>query len=213
MRSFKEATSDMTLKGKIGYVWEYYKWHIIGGIAGFTLVFSMVHAFVTQRDTYLSVTFISGFEHTQRSFEGNVDDDPFAAGPPGILVDFEIIPVLEDLLLKEYGDNYEISVTQLGINIETIPVLSTHLGAGVMDLIVTYELDFDLMVEIEYFHNLIDLGWDIPEHMMHDSYGIYLRYLPIFDDYISAADDLIVGVVVSSSNLENIERFFGLSLE
>jgi len=221
MLSFKEATKSMSGREKFKYVWEYYKWHIIGSVAGFILIFSMVHAFVTQRDTYLSVTFVSGFEHTSRSFGGFDEPEPdedefdmFAEGPPGIWVDFEIVSRLEDLLLTEtHGNRYEITVNHLGINFETLPVLSTHLGAGILDLLVTYAPDFEVMIDLEYFHNIQSLGWDLPDHVFHGEYGIYLRYFPIFDDYVRAIDDLVVGLIISTSNLENIERFFELALE
>jgi len=220
--SFKEATATMGGKEKIGYIWEYYKWIILGGIAFFFVAFSMIHAFLTQVDSYLNISFVSGFEHTMSAFEpldfdepANLDaDDFFAESPPGIWVDFEIVPKLEGLLLDdEQLTNYDIIVQQLGINFETIPVFTTHIGAGVIDIIVTYIPDLHVMAEIGHFLNISDLGWDVPMYKMHNEYSIYLRYFPIFNNYVAAPDDLVLGISATTRYIENVKNFFEMLLD
>jgi len=213
--SFKEATANMTGKEKIEYIWEYYKWFILGGSALTFIIFSMLHAFATQADPYLTITFVSGFEHTISSFapldleaDSEFLEELLPEAPVGIWVDFEIAPTLEDLLLNEGQQRDGIAVQQLGINFETLPVFTTHTGAGVIDIIVTYIPDLHAMVEIGHFENLSDLGWDIPAAKMHNDYAIYLRYFPIFDDYIAAPDDLVLGISATTRYIENIEDFF-----
>jgi len=225
--SFKEATANMTVKEKIGYIWEYYKWIILGSSTIILVIFSMTHAFLTRMDPYLNITFINGFEYTLHSFEQpdlDVEDEAidlseetfFPEPPAGIWVDFEMIPTLEDLLLDDrQQSNYEITVQQLGINFETISVFATHTGAGVIDIIITYIPDLHAMVEVGHFQNISDLGWDIPAHKMHNEYAIYLRYFPIFDDYTMAADDhdLVLGISTTTQRIESIENFFDILLD
>ena len=222
--SFKEATANMTGKEKIGYIWEYYKWFILGGVVIVSVIFSMTHAFLTQMDPYLNIIFVSGFEHTVSAFEpldldedelADLDAEDFFTEPPiGIWVDDEIVPILEGLLLSdEQLSNYEIIAQQLGINFETIPVFTTHTGAGVIDIIITYIQDLYAMTEIGHFQNISDLGWDIPVDRMHNEYAVYLRYFPIFDDYVAAPDDLVVGISATTRYLENVENFFEILLD
>ena len=223
--SFKEATAAMGGKEKIGYIWEYYKWIILGGIALFFVTFSMVHAFLTQMDSHLNISFISGFEYTMSAF-GSLDfeaeDDPadldaeyfLTEPPPSIWVDFEIIPILENLLLNdEELTGYDIIVQQLGINFETIPVFTTHTGAGVIDIIITYIPDLYAMAEIGHFRNISDLGWNIPVDKMHNEYAVYLRYFPIFNNYVAASADLVLGISATTRYIENVENFFEILLD
>lgn len=221
--SFKEATVNMTKGQKVGYIWEYYRLQIIGGIAGFALVFSLVHAFVTNTEPFLMVTVITGFEHTVNSFgmnEMNEDEEQqdgvaFPNVAPGIWVDFDLGDALEaEFVASSVSDaqRYEIQVQQLGINVETMPVLATHTGAGVLDLMITYAADFEMMTEVGHFAPLSILERELPEHILHSDYGIYLRYLPILENYIYGIDDLIIGISVSSRNIDRVEQFFDVFL-
>ena len=222
-RSFKEATSKMTNSEKVSHIWAYYKWPILGSMAGALLIFSFIHAFLTRTETYLNITFVSGFEHTLNAL-GPLDSDVidesidtleiFPEPPVGIWVDLDIIPVLEALFLDdEQLNNYDIAVQHLGINFETIPVFTTHTGAGVMDIIVTYIPDAHAMAEIGHFKNLSELGWDLPSDKMHNEYTVYLRYFPIFDDYVAAPDDLVLGISINTRQLEHVEHFFETLLD
>ena len=220
--SFKEATANMKNIEKISYIWEYYKWMILGSISVFLVVFAMIHAFLTQTDSYLNITFLSGFEYTVNLFEqpdleaeDELVDLMEAPEPPiGIWVDFEMIPTLEDLLLNdETLNNYEIAAQQLGINFETIPVFITHTGAGVLDIIVTYIPDLHIMAEIGHFLNIADLSWEIPAHKMHNEYAVYFRYFSIFNDYVKAPSELVLGISATTRHIENIENFFEVLLD
>ena len=223
-RTFKEATANMTGKEKIGHIWEYYKWIILGSIATSFFVFSIIHAFLVQVESYLTISIISGFEHTASlvTFDFDTEEDPaelseeefFPEPPVGIWVDFEITPILESLLLDEDQlNNYEITVHQLAINIETLPVFSTHTGAGVIDIIITYISDLHAMTEFGHLQSITDLEWDIPENKMHNEYAVYLRYFSVFDDYVAAPDDLVLVIPSSTRLIENVENFFNILLD
>jgi len=218
--TFKDATAKMNGKEKIGYIWEYYKLHILGSIALVLVVGSIVHALLSQVEDHLYITFLSGFEHTLNSLEF---PDPDAESeqatdhpepPLGIWVNFEVIETLEDLLLDDQQrSSYQITVQTLVMNFETIPVLTTHTGASVIDMIVTHIPDLHVMSEIGHFKNIADLGWDIPEYIMHNEYGIYLRYFTVFDGYVAPMDDLVLGISATTRHLENVENFFEILLD
>jgi len=217
--TFKEATANMTSKEKINYIWEYYKLHILGSIAAIVLVVSIMHTILTQVDTHLHITFLSGFEHTINTLDSVLEREDEQvndrSGPsPGIWVDFEIIPTLKDLLLDDSAQsNSEIIVQALALNLELIPVFTTHAGAGVIDMIVTYLPDFYAMNEVGHFINISDLGWDIPEHVMHNEYALYLRYFTVFDGYVAPIDELVLGISATTMQIENVEAFFEILLD
>lgn len=213
-RSFKESTENMTNTEKMSYIWEYYKWIILGSIAGIFLVFSFVHTFLTRTEPYLSITFISGFEHTLTSFDPDMENESASTTPVGIWIDLDVIPILEEILLDDKQPNrYEIALQHLSINFETMPVFSTHTGAGVIDMLITYIPDAYAMSEIGHFKNISDLGWNIPAYKMHDDYTVYLRYFPIFDEYVAAPYDLVVGITINTQNLEHVKAFFDALLD
>ncbi|MCL1989803.1 MAG: hypothetical protein FWG67_02825 [Defluviitaleaceae bacterium] len=223
--TFKEATATMTTREKTAYIWEYYRWQIIGSISGMLVVASMLHAFLTQTNHYLHLTVVSGFDHTVRSFQlpDLMDEDieidvtsptSFPEPPPGIWVDFDLIPTLESLFLTdEQFNNHEITVQNLAITFETVQVLATHSGAGVIDIIITTLSDFQTMDQMGYFKNISELGWDVPENRLHNDYGIYLQYFPLFDDYIAAADTLVLGISATTRHIEHVQSFFQTLLD
>lgn len=54
MDEFKEERDlmkDRSFKEKCSYFWDYYKWHVIGGIALVFIAFSLIRTIVTHRDT------------------------------------------------------------------------------------------------------------------------------------------------------------------
>jgi len=215
--SFKDATINMNTKEKLSYIWEYYKIHIIGTLSGLLLVFSIVHAFVTQTDDFFTLTIVTGFEHTFTAImEPDANDQsgehsPFQSGEmiPGIWFDPELTNNLEDILLaNKENHNYEVLVNLLPINFESLQVLTTHFAVGVIDTFVTYQLDFQLMAEFDYFFPLDELPFYIPQHVRHGEYGIYLKYLPFISESIIGMDDLVIGVSLTSQNLENVQTFF-----
>ena len=211
--TFKEATAKMSGKEKISYIWEYYKLPILGSIAFVLIVGSMVHAFLSQVQDHLHLTFLSGFEHTLNLLESPNPETEHEM-PLGIWVDLEVTTMLEDLLLDaQQRSNTRITAQTLIINFETIPVLTTHTGAGVIDMMVMHIPDFYAMSHAGYFKNFSDLDWDIPAYMRHSEYGIYLRYLTVFEGYVVPIDDLILGISPNTRHMENVENFFDTLLD
>ena len=54
MDEFKEERAQIknrSLKEKLSYFWDYYKWHVIGGIIGLAAVISLVYTIFNQKET------------------------------------------------------------------------------------------------------------------------------------------------------------------
>ncbi|WP_099466557.1 hypothetical protein [Konateibacter massiliensis] len=73
----KEKLSKMKFKDKVGYIWEYYKYWIIGTIAGIILIYGIVDAQIeNSKPTYLYLTLVN--TNLMSSNETTLMDD-FAA--------------------------------------------------------------------------------------------------------------------------------------
>jgi len=150
---FKEATKNMSIKEKIDYIWEYYKWWILASIAAVFLIFYAINA--DRQTTHLHIAITNGFAHTGNQFQlGDLDDVDEAFFESnnlyGIMVNTdELSATLDDLLLDvEQHDNYTVIIQHMLINFETIPAFTTLIGAGEFDIIITYQHDFDAMASI-----------------------------------------------------------------
>lgn len=64
--NFKELSS----KAKIGYVWDYYKWHIIITITVVSFIIYMIYHYATYRDPLLSVIMINTNDTYNASMDG-----------------------------------------------------------------------------------------------------------------------------------------------
>jgi archaellum biogenesis ATPase FlaH len=212
---FKEATQNMSNKEKIDYIWEYYKWWILASIAAVFLIVYAVNA--DRQTTHLHIAITSGFVHTSEQLQLDIVDEASSEFAPtsnnhyGFTVDTEeLSATLEHLLLDtEQHDTHTVIIQHMLINFETIPVFTTLTGAGELDIIITYQHDFDAMASIGYFRNMRDLGVDLPDHLLYDD-GILLKYLPILNDYIHPNNtdmDLILGVVAGSDRTKEVEKF------
>ena len=55
----KTDIRSLSNKDKIQYIWDYYRFHILGTIAGVALVVFLIHHFITYRDPLLNVIMIN----------------------------------------------------------------------------------------------------------------------------------------------------------
>ena len=56
----KVNLKEMSTKQRIGYIWDYYKWHIIGAVIAVSVTASILHHFITYREPLLNVIMING---------------------------------------------------------------------------------------------------------------------------------------------------------
>jgi len=216
--SYKEITVNMSLKEKIDYIATYYRWHIIATIVVSALIFSVAWITLTNRDAYLEIVFVSGFEQTIKSSQaaGNIDNENFMTGEtaPRIFVNYAVADHLGDVLLPSINpNNYEIAIRNLRIDFENMAILPTLVSGNTLDIIITYPHDLATMIEIGYFGQLASFGFNIPEMVMYNEYAIYLRYFPIFSDYVVANGELVLAVVINTERTERVQRFLEMLLE
>lgn len=76
----------MSTKAKIGYVWDYYRWHILGTLAAVSFAGALIHHYVTYREPLLSVIMLnnlnsynadaSGFLEFQEAYGYDPEESP-----------------------------------------------------------------------------------------------------------------------------------------
>lgn len=60
-RPLREILSEMTTQEKINYIWEYYKFHIIGTIVVLILIIYTVHSVVNKKDDILNIVLMTQY--------------------------------------------------------------------------------------------------------------------------------------------------------
>ena len=141
----------MPTKKKIGYVWDYYRWHIIAAICTAAFLISTIIHFVTYRDPLLNVIMIncsapyntehSGFDEFMSS--RGYDTDP------------ALISVISNLYFSD--DAEPMSAMQ------QYQVLSTLIGAGGQDLFFGTGAAFNAYADQGA---LLDLSTVLPEDLL-----------------------------------------------
>lgn len=56
----KANLKEMSTKQRIGYIWDYYKWHMIGAVLAVSVAASILHHFITYREPLLNIIMING---------------------------------------------------------------------------------------------------------------------------------------------------------
>ena len=56
----KVNLKEMSTKQRIGYIWDYYKWHMIGAVLAVSVAVSILHHFITYREPLLNIIMING---------------------------------------------------------------------------------------------------------------------------------------------------------
>lgn len=218
---FKDATKNMSTKEKFDYFWGYYRWGVVVAIALVAIFFYSIS--INNPTTHLHIAITSGFAHTSNQFQFDDLEDGEAleegadhwgeivTNPYGFLVDIEALSdTLNQLLLGDkLHSEYSVIVQNMSINFETIPVFVTLAGAGELDIVITYQHDFDEMASLGHFRSIRDVDIDLPDHILINDYGISLKYLQIFNDYIhpSHADtELVLGIVAGTSRTQEVKN-------
>ena len=209
-QSEKDKLSEMNLKEKASYLWEYYKLHALFTILVIAVIAYVVHEYLTpDKDTMLYVAVI---------------DSPVV---PEVLKDFEtqiteylkIDPEREEVVLN--SQFYFSSDGEYSMNMRQ--VLVTYVAAQDVDIIIAPKSEFESYSYYGYMYSLSDLlPTDLysklseyfyigtrEENPAEKVYGIYLDEAPLFinNGRISPEDPYILGVVGNARHTENAVEF------
>lgn len=153
----KPDFKTMSTKTKLEYVWDYYKWHIIGTIAVAAFVISMVYHYVSYREPLLNVIMINcsdsyqadshGFYEFQEAYGYEPDEYPVSVASfflaeddaAASYTDYQALTTLiaaggEDLFFGT-GTTY-LSYCEQGAMIDLSTILSPELLAEYEDCLI-----------------------------------------------------------------------------
>lgn len=233
----REALKHGTPKQKFTYFMDYYKWHVVAGIAIIGIVVSLIYQIATGKDTALYVCLINAAE---RGFGENSSDgkDPFmeyAGIDPGACT------IIYDTSVRvNSGSPDEVASAQK---------LMVYIAAAELDVIVTdpssleryayqddfmdlrelltpeqfdryepyfYYVDGAVMKEVEAASEALDTDYVLqapnprePEHMQDPiPVGIYLDGCEsIREDYYFQQDEVVLSVLVNTTRPETAAQY------
>ena len=140
-REEREALKHGTLKQKLTYFMDYYKWHVIVSVAALVIVVSIVMEIVNQKDSVLYVCLLNTGE-----FNDTTEYMQSLAEYAGIDLNKESINFDTSMLIEQGQlDQNSVLSTQKFV---------TYLAAGEMDAMIT---DLDSMADYandEYFYDM-----------------------------------------------------------
>lgn len=220
--SFKKATENMDTKEKWVYIFDYYKKVVIGVPIGILILVYLIISLANRKEVYLNLAVINGFYETIEQLRLEHDEiftsDEELEYQDGIALDATgLTTTLNQLLFDEsMTQNYEIITQYLRIDINTIPIFVTLTGVGDLDLVISYEFDFESMHSVGHFQNIRQLNINVPDDVFFNDYGISLVHLPFFDHYLSPTNldvPLILAIPMGSQRISTVENLLNTLFE
>lgn len=191
--------ASMSTKEKIEYIWEYYKFHIIGTIAAIILLFSLISNIGEKKEVYLNMTILGRGINT----EG-------------------IVQLQEQLTKKLVKDVAEEEVFIQTLNYDKsskdessrvgIQKFSAEISTGSIDLLI---VDKELFEEISSQQGLLALndfkGFDKLNLTLTTGDKVYGIGTPNIQQLapLGLDENMVLCVPKTTKNLKRINEFFG----
>ena len=158
-REEREAIKHGTLKQKLAYFFDYYKWHVVATVAAVSIVISLAVNIINQKETALYVCMLNSL---------SLDSEAYAAG----FAEFAGIDLgTYDLI---FDTNLSIQEGELDqASVATAQKLLVYIAAGQVDLMVTDNETLRIYTANDYFCDLREFL--TPEQL--ERYEPYLYYV------------------------------------
>ncbi len=204
----KEKLKEMNFRGKISYLWEYYKIHAFVIVAVIALISYIIYKFVTPdvKTQFYAAIIDSAvnrevLEEYKQEFSDYLQLDP----------ELESVELNDSFYLSSDGE-YTSNLTQ---------ILSTYIAAGEVDVIIAPESAFNNYAYYGYTAKLSD---ELPTNVYssltdyfylteteddpnHNAYGIYLTDSNLFGGLEYNSEPYVLGIVANYPNEENTIDF------
>ena len=127
-RAEREAIKQGTWEQKLGYFWDYYKWHTIIIIIVVCAIISITYNIVTQKDKALSGILLNAYEYDMENPETNLVDE---------FIELANIDTSEYEVVLNTGLSYLPEDAEGGssYNYSTSQVITAQSGAGELDFV------------------------------------------------------------------------------
>lgn len=168
MSEFKEERDAVlkhgTLKQKIAYIWEYYKWHIIIPIVLIIAIISYIVNLVTAPDIILNGVMLNVYNMESQSPSETLLNDFYEE---------------QKIDLKEQEINLNTSLyyraDDINTNYQTVQVLMAWLSAGQLDFITGDATSLNDLAYKDYFTDLRDYLTE-EQFEKYEPYFLYIDY-------------------------------------
>ncbi|MCI9072650.1 MAG: hypothetical protein HFH80_07560 [Lachnospiraceae bacterium] len=159
-REEREAMKQKSFKERFSYFCEYYKWHVIGGVALAALAVSLIHSVVTRKEWAFYGAFVNSYQTPE--YDAFRDDFADLAG-----IDQDKFDVLFDtnMFISE-------SAFDQG-NVDATERLMVYIAAGDVDVMASGPL---VMNRYAYNEMFLDLRQVLPQEMQ-DQLEPYYYYM------------------------------------
>lgn len=211
-RSLKEILAPMSPKEKIAYIWDYYRWIIIGFIVLIVIIGFSVKDLAGQKENALSIVLISN------------------QADPNVVEEFE--RNLNELLIsKEDQDSLQVNIRHMYYNIgkngetqldpNNTQVLFTYLAAQEVDIIIQPMDQYHNLNSQESFLNIEEIvgTGELPvgEESLQSSQdqnqitGIGVGEISILNE-LNLEEGNVLSVFINSPNMEYVSKFINYML-
>lgn len=196
--------SKMTQKQKREYIWDYYKFHIIGSLIAVILVGSFIHSMITAKDYQFNVTVIGGYLSTDDISE--IDEK----------INLLIYGENEDKKVA-YVDHYSLTKNPNNNNIlemdyNMVQKFMAKIATQQVDVILMHKEVFEQYEQKEFFFDLEEInGLDLNGAQLVEKdgkvFGIYLEENEIFNMSEYTNGEYILCIPLSSTREDQAVEF------
>lgn len=208
--STKQKLKDMNTKQKFEFIWDYYRFHIIGTIIIIAIVTSFTIDIIKSKETILNITALGEYMDMDRKeiLENKVNAELIKdeQNKKQILFDFLVKQ-------KDMRDEYSMASVQK---------LQASIAAKDVDVLILDKSDFEIYASQGTFMKLSQLSnfaqLNIPEKDLvkyqakdidskEEIYGINAESLPVLKELKYNSKDKILCVVVNTQRLDKVSEF------
>ncbi|OLS33381.1 hypothetical protein [Bacillus sp. MRMR6] len=201
--NIKTILAPMSTKERISYIWDYYRFHIMGTIAAIILVIFLIGSVGEKKETYLNLTIMGTGLNTNHIVQ--IQEDLTNK----LVTDKDHEEVLVQSI--NYGQSSMDPASQVGIQKFTAEVSSGDIDV----LIVQYEF-FEKLSTQEALIDLDELGVNFRDETViktgENVYGIDASDIELLKP-LQLDGNMVICVLRNTKNLDNITQFFTLITE
>lgn len=207
-QSEKEKLSEMNFKGKLEYLWEYYKLHALGIIAVIALIVYFINSILNPKpSTQLYIAMIDN------PIEDSVLDKYNTAMVQRLQLNKKRECIeFNTAFMYNADDSYTLNMKQ---------ALGTYIFAGEVDAVIAPESEFKTCISNGYVGKLSDkLPTDIyssltdqfyisstKEDKEKSAYGIYLTDTKLYKNITMKNEPYLLGILVNAPHEDNTIEF------
>lgn len=204
----REKLKDMSRKGKLAYLWEYYKLHALAILLVIVFAVYIIYNIVTPKvETELYAAIINN----------TISDEIWEKYQTEASEYLKLDPKKQDVILNR--GFYLNGEAEYALNMQT--ALVAYVSAGDVDILIAPESQFQQYTNNGFHDKLYD---DLPTDLYSEltdylyvtsteddpeenAYGIYLSDTELFREYADNSDPYILGIIINSKHKENAIEF------